>query len=36
MQVTAAPRDGLRDVERGIEGDDVTAVENQVGAAHEQ
>jgi hypothetical protein len=29
-------RDGLRDVEGGIEGDDVTAVKNQVGAAHEQ
>jgi hypothetical protein len=29
-------RDGLGDVERGIEGNDVTAVENQIGAAHEQ
>jgi hypothetical protein len=29
-------RDGLGDVEAGIEGDDVPAVEKQVGAAHEQ
>jgi len=28
--------DGFGDVETGIEGDDVTIVENQVGAAHEQ
>jgi hypothetical protein len=29
-------RDGLGDVEGGIERDDATTVENQVGAAHEQ